>query len=169
MLFKASAALVLTLLSITTSASSKKAAALEPQAMPTGPSGITIHPVDHQNYSAGHALSLNYQGFQRFSLETATIDVVLKTANGLNEVVFATDLGAVNRAGLFSAAFVLPELYHMLPEEKDKPLLANVHILEREKQFLGNGSFKFQTRYQSQAPSILINNAKYFIHTKKSS
>ncbi|SGY14385.1 BQ5605_C010g06166 [Microbotryum silenes-dioicae] len=136
MLFKVSAALVLTLLSITTSASPKRAAALEPRGLP-GPSGVTVTPMGNQNYSAGSGLFMQYQGFLRVSLETASIDVVLVTANKLNKLV-----------------------------EMGKPLLANLDIYEREKQFLPDGSVKFQVRYLSQAPFILINNAKY-IEDKK--
>ncbi|SGY14417.1 BQ5605_C010g06176 [Microbotryum silenes-dioicae] len=164
MLFKVSAALVLTLLSITTSASPKRAAAL-PRGLP-GPSGITITPLDHQNYTAGNGLNLKYQGFLRVSLETAAIDVVLRTKNGLNTFVFAQDMGPIDSTGLYEATFRLPPVFHATPEEKGKPLLANLDIYEREKQLLPDGSYKFQVRYLSQAPFILINNAKY-IEDKK--
>ncbi|SGZ31047.1 BQ5605_C047g12292 [Microbotryum silenes-dioicae] len=181
MLFKVSAALVLTLLSITTSASPQKAAAVEHDAMPSA---------HHHGMSSRHQdmPSAHNQTMPSAHNQTMPSPQALPGPSGITVTPMPPVLGSLCNTKV-SCAFrsrrrpltlywllrtsstnlSLPVAYHVTHQEMGKPLLANLDIYEREKQLLPDGSSKFQVRYLSQAPSFLINNARYIKDKKMTS
>ncbi|SCV69678.1 BQ2448_1072 [Microbotryum intermedium] len=134
MLFKVSAALVLGLLSIASSASPKKAAIERGQQqavnnIPTvGSTAVTLLPLDRETVGAGKLFRMRTIGFERADLRTYGLDVILKTANGLNTLTLAQDLASNNASGdnEFDVIFRAPSVFNIRRSEVGQNILANV-------------------------------------------